>query len=166
MGSCPRVFFVDFQHICITGVNPFQPIFAFHVCLHMKCNTELTWVNKFHSLTLSAPTPQNGQTHWNNLLAVTNELFLTNCLSKFDHLVGLALKKLNLLCFFDLASCICPTTLRKQLIGSVLKNCLFKFCWKIANCHSGKQLRWRTCFDLIFWSYHNCFPGDLQNLWN
>ena len=34
-------------------------------------------------LTLLAPIPQNGQTHSNNLLR--------NCLSAFDHFVGLAL---------------------------------------------------------------------------
>ena len=35
------------------------------------------------TLTLKAPTPQNGQTH------------LANCLSVFDHFVGLALKRLT-----------------------------------------------------------------------
>ena len=38
-------------------------------------------------LTLQAPTPQNGQTHLNNCL-----LLPTNCLSVFDHFVGLALE--------------------------------------------------------------------------
>ena len=37
-------------------------------------------------LTLHARTPQNGQTHSDNLP--------TNCLSLFDHFVGLALKEL------------------------------------------------------------------------
>ena len=37
-------------------------------------------------LTLQAPTPQNGQTHSNNSLAVADEL-----LSVFDHFVELAL---------------------------------------------------------------------------
>ena len=39
------------------------------------------------SLSLSAPTSQNGQTHSNNLSAI--------CLSVFDHFVGLALKRLS-----------------------------------------------------------------------
>ena len=40
-------------------------------------------INKEGFLTLEAPTPQNGQTHSNN------------CLSVFDHFVGLALKGLT-----------------------------------------------------------------------
>ena len=39
-------------------------------------------------LTLSAPVPQNGQTQSNNSLS-------TNCLSVFDHFVGLAFKGLR-----------------------------------------------------------------------
>ena len=46
-----------------------------------------------HSLTLWAPISQNGQTHSNNLSA--------NCLSVFDHFVGLALKELR---FFHASS--------------------------------------------------------------
>ena len=41
-------------------------------------------------LTIEAPIPQNGQTHSKNPSAIT-----TNCLSVFDHFVGLALKWLT-----------------------------------------------------------------------
>ena len=41
-------------------------------------------------LTLLAPTPQNGQTYSNN-----RRLLPMNCLSVFDHFVGLAHKGLN-----------------------------------------------------------------------
>ena len=44
----------------------------------------------FQLLTLSAPTPQNGQTHSN-----IRRLLPTNCSSVFDHFVGLALKELK-----------------------------------------------------------------------
>ena len=45
-------------------------------------------VSTFIKLTLYSPTPQNGQTHSHNLP--------TNCLSVFDHFVGMALKGLIL----------------------------------------------------------------------
>ena len=53
---------------------------------YMKCNTRLKWVNV---LTIKVPTTQNGQTH-----SVCRKQ-LTNCLSLFDHFVGLVLKGLN-----------------------------------------------------------------------
>ena len=47
----------------------------------------------FHSiLTLQAPTPEDGQTHSNNSSANEQP---TNCLSMFDHFVGLAVKGLS-----------------------------------------------------------------------
>ena len=42
-----------------------------------------------HVLTLKAPTPQNGQTHSNNLSAIADKLF-----DVFDHFVKLTLKLL------------------------------------------------------------------------
>ena len=47
----------------------------------------------FHSiLTLQAPTPEDDQTHSNNSSANEQP---TNCLSVFDHFVGLAVKGLS-----------------------------------------------------------------------
>ena len=47
----------------------------------------------FHSiLTLQAPTPEDGQTHSNNSSANEQP---RNCLSMFDHFVGLAVKGLS-----------------------------------------------------------------------
>ena len=44
------------------------------------------WIERLWELTLLAPISQNGQTHSNNA---------SNCLSVFDHFVGLALKRLT-----------------------------------------------------------------------
>ena len=47
---------------------------------------------------LEAPTPQNGQTHSQTI----RRLLPSNCLSVFDHFVGLTLKRINL---FRLTRC-------------------------------------------------------------
>ena len=50
----------------------------------------------FHSiLTLQAPTPEDGQTHSNNSNNWSANEQPTNCLSMFDHFVGLAVKGLS-----------------------------------------------------------------------
>ena len=46
-------------------------------------------LNIHTALSVYAPTPQNGQKHSNNSSALP-----TNCLSVFDHFVGLALKSI------------------------------------------------------------------------
>ena len=53
-----------------------------------KQHSQKIFTMKPFSLTLYAPTPQNGETHSSNLPA--------NCLSVFEHFVGLACKGLNL----------------------------------------------------------------------
>ena len=58
----------------------------------MQKHKLLTQIFNTAVFALSASTPQNSQTHSNNLLLVANELFV----SVFDHFVGLALKRLSI----------------------------------------------------------------------
>ena len=104
--------------------NPFQPSFAFHIetilliCtanqvtrFYMKCNTGLKLVNTFNTNVSTRQKPAKpiqiisinpfsaNFTKWSNTLKQFVGNLATNCLSVFDHFVGLAFKGLSILLY-------------------------------------------------------------------
>ena len=98
------------------------------------------------------PISQNGQTHSNNSSAILP----TNCLSVFDHFLGLVLKGLNLL---NIRSQIW------QFLMKITKKCTTKFFVLLVYLHMLDKMRQHV----FFWGFNNwgygIFRQALNKVW-